>query len=140
MARETKQDIDQQVEDFMNGIFRLSRLASSFATDDEKRQMEGKGAVFVIRGLKKRYGFRIQGTEITPLDSSEKPDTFCLFKSPQLFLYYADQVITQGRTSAFRKGLSRGDIELRGSHTLQDKLGWEKAFGRLAKIREVYSR
>ena len=133
-------DYEAEITHFFDGLVRISRAARRLTTSEEQKQMEGKKAIFAIKGMKHTFAFEVRGAEIVPLESISGVDTVCWARDPQRFLEYCDRVFQDGDTTAFERALQRGDLVLRGKHTIHDRVLWRKAFERLATAREAYTR
>jgi hypothetical protein len=133
-------DYEAEITRFFDGLVSISQLTRRLTTKEEQKQMEGKKAIFAIKGVNKTFAFEVRGTEIIRLESISGVDTVCWARDPQQFLEYCDRVFQDGDTTAFERALQRGDLILRGKHTIHDRVLWRKAFERLATAREAYTR
>lgn len=135
----TKQsEFEKQIDDLASSIMKLSRLAPRISTPKEQEQMHDKKAVFVIKGIDKRYIFEINGSsELHISDNMNNVTTFCYCSSPKLFLEIVDK-IWAGDVTAFQRALQRGDLVMKGPHSFHDQLMWKKALERLASLRKTY--
>lgn len=139
MVRENlkEPDYDKQIEDLISGIMRMSSLTKGMSTSKEQELMQGKKAAFVVKGLKKRYIFEIEGAELKRTEDMTGVTTYCYSKSPQIFLQTVDRIIA-GDVSAFQRAVQRGDLVMKGPQSFHDQLMWKKALDRLASLRKVY--
>ena len=133
-----ERDYEKEIDDFFSGILKLSRLIPKLSSVEEQAQMAGKGAFFQIKGLQKNWAVMVRGLELVPVERLDDVDTVCRVKSPQVFLEICDRLLL-GESSAFERAIQRGDVELKGKHTLHDRLLWQKAFERVALARKVYA-
>ena len=133
-------DYEQEIDEFASGISRMSTLIKGLSSTVEQSQMEGKKAVFIIKGIKKRYCFEVtDNAQIKLTDDISNVTTICYANSPEKFLTYCDMLIEQGNPSVFERAIQRGDFIMKGKHSLHDRIMWKKAFDRLAQVRKVYS-
>jgi hypothetical protein len=130
-------EYEQEIEELINSIIKMSSLAKGMSTAREQEQMQGKKATFVIKGIDKRYIFEVIGTEVKRTENPADVTTYCYCKSPQIFLETVDRII-DGDVSAFQRALQRGDLILKGSQSFHDQLMWKKGLDRLSSLRKVY--
>ncbi len=134
-------DYVAEITSFFDGVVNVSQqLARGLTTKEEQKQMEGKKAIFAFKGVNKTFALMVRGAEIIRLESVSDVDTVCWVRDPQRFLEYCDRVFQDGDTTAFERALQRGDLVLKGKHTIHDRVLWRKAFDRLASARDAYTR
>ncbi len=133
----TGPDYEREIEELINIIIRMSSLAQGMSTAKEQEQMEGKKAVFIIKGLDKRYVFEVIGTTVRRTENMDKVTTYCYISSSKVFLETVDKIIA-GDGTAFQRGIQRGDIIMKGAQSFHDQLMWKKVFDRFASFRKVY--
>jgi len=132
-------DYQQEIDEFVSSIAKISSLMEGLTSKEEQAQMEGKKAVFVIKGIKKRYILEVMGKRIKQTEDLSGADTYCCASSPEKFLTYADRLFQLGDASCFERAIQRGDFVMKGKHSLHDRIMWKKAFDRVAEARRVYS-
>lgn len=132
-------DYEREIDEFISSVTKMSLLIEGLSSKQEQAQMEGKKAVFVIKGIKKRYILEVTGTRIEVTDDLSSVDTLCYANSAEKFLTYLDRLFEQGDVSCFERAIQRGDFVMKGKHSLHDRIMWKKAFDRLAEVRKVYS-
>ena len=134
-----KEDYAQKIDDFIDSLTKISSMMGGLTSKEEQTQMEGKKAVFVIKGIKKRYILQVFAGRILSSDNLSNTDTYCYANSAEKFYDYANRLIYGGDVSAFERANQRGDFVMKGKHSLHDRIMWKKAFDRVARAMEVYS-
>lgn len=132
-------DIEQEIDSFFKGVARLSKLMPRLSSEDERRRIAGKKAIFVIKGLSRAYALQVQGDHLAAIDDVSGADTICYAHDPRKFLEYCDRVFNEGNGAAFERALQRGDLVIRGKHAIHDRIMWRQAFERVAKARQAYA-
>jgi len=134
----SERDYESEINTLITSAIRLSKLAGDISTPAEQKQMENKKAVFVIKGLDKRYAFEITESKLVLTTDENNTTTYCYCASPQIFLDIVDKILA-GDSEAFQRSLQRGDLIIKGRQSFHDQLMWKKALERIAKLRKQYS-
>ena len=134
----SEHDYESEINSLINSAIRWSKLAGEVSTPAEQQQMEHKKAVFVVKGMNKRYVFEVSGTKLVQTDDESNTTTYCYSVSPQAFLEVVDSIFN-GDPDAFQRALQRGNLVLKGRQSFHDQLMWKKALERIAKIRKHYN-
>jgi len=134
----SERDYESEINSLIDSALRWSKLAGEISTAAEQQQMEHKKAVFVVKGMNKRYVFEVSGTKLVQTDDESNTTTYCYSVSPQAFLEVVDSIFN-GDPDAFQRALQRGNLVLKGRQSFHDQLMWKKALERIAKIRKHYN-
>lgn len=131
---------EAEIEKLISDFIRISKQMQvrRATTPEEQAQMEKKKAVFMIKGLRKRYILEIVGLELRESDNLDDVTTYCYSASPKVFLETIDRILS-GDVDAFKRALERGDFVMKGKQSFHDRIMWAKALERLSAIRNLYS-
>ncbi len=132
-----KPNYEEQIEQLISSVMRMSKLAQNLSTPKEQEQMENKKAVFVIKGISKRYVFEINEGQLKETEDLNNVTTYCYCASPELFLETIDKILA-GDASAFQRALQRGTLVMKGRQSFHDQIMWKKGLERIAILRRTY--
>lgn len=131
-------DYEREINQLISSVMRMSRVAQGISSQKEQEMMENKKAIFVIKGMDRRYVFEVVGTELRQTEDLSNITTYCYCSSPKVFLETVDKILA-GDVTAFQRALQRGDLVMKGRQSFHDQLMWKKGLERLANLRKTYS-